>query len=233
VLIAAHFCSQADLKEITMLDLTTEERFVLVALQMTNHATAVGPLQRLTSLPELVLKESALKLEKLGLVQSAIVRHHVVYSSVEACPSPVRSNCQDWISAFRLRPSQLPSPNDHLGAVFASCRAVMLSAAMTGNRGEDFLANLTQLPLEFVDLLVQTMEQSYLWWSDEVWELRRALEKDLSDFTDIIECLDSLSERLWCNFWEEETLNSLQQFHPTQFTSYDPSMGERDPDRHS
>lgn len=88
------------------------------------------------------------------------------------------------------------------------CGIVLLTAVVAGTRDEQYLANLTSLPLPFVKFVCALGVSEHIWWSSWLFQLRQALPKDLEDFEDIRTCLTEVD----LTFWQPEFEPALTLF---------------------
>ena len=103
------------------------------------------------------------------------------YSPLEGIDMPrtTRQRQMELIREFfrrSVRLSLLPE-GDYVADTFVSLGAVVISSALTGNRRPTYLAAFTDLPIDFVALVLILMDQSDLWWDEAYVRLRSLLNK--------------------------------------------------------
>jgi hypothetical protein len=94
-------------------------------------------------------------------------------------PQTTRKRQLDWIREFfRRSPSlSLLPEGDYIADTYVSVGAVVISAALTGNRRPVCLAAFTELPLDFVALVLILLDQSDIWRDEAYVRLVSLLQK--------------------------------------------------------
>jgi hypothetical protein len=205
-----------------MHELTTEERFILVALQRSSRGKTSIALTYVTGMQIELVDRALDKLEDLSLVESILTPGSLVYLPVDVGSEPVFAHYADWLLTFRhyLVESTESSLCD---STFASARLVLLVIVLTRSQNQEHLAKLTSTPLAFVSLVFSMAEMQEIWWSDWVLELRDAIIDRPSDFEDILWLLDQLMEEFSNVCWIPELNELMKMSHSGMLLGADSS----------
>jgi hypothetical protein len=189
--------------------LTTKERFVLVALQLSTHGKTETALLLLTGMPLATVTKALCKLEHLNLVKPASVGYETTYLPVALESKPILQDCQDWLASFR-RQLPLPFPDDDGDIAFASSGIALLAAVLTGSRDAQFLDSITSLPTDFLAQILLMMDKHGLWWSERLLDLQETLRNRSSDLADVGSALDGVMEEFCGACWTPQTGRTLE-----------------------
>jgi hypothetical protein len=195
-----------------MRELTTLERFTLVALQRSNRPMTCETLMSMTMEWREPLEAALDTLTKANLVRSSAEGSRAYYSAVPLSKEPIISAVSDWLHRFYDKtPRWLLVPGDPEENNSACCAWVLLAAVLTGSRDPDFLAHILGLPERFVALVLWIAKNSEFWWCEQVFDLEAALYKNADDFADIQDALRSVMEGFDLDYYSMEEWDHLQK----------------------
>jgi hypothetical protein len=195
--------------------LSTEERFLLFAIQQAGDGLEEFHLSFLTNLETAPTKEALATLKNLKLIEQlsdeAVPRfYQVTFSSAPLFPS-----WQSWLAGFCAEEPP-ECEGDTLGTTFGTVEAVILLALLSGSRDAKVITPLTLLPQLFVDYVLELIGVVEKWCSVELHQLERLLIEARDNHSEIRGCLHSVMELLWDLWWSPEgevQLNRLRARH--------------------
>jgi hypothetical protein len=200
-----------------MYQLTTTERFILVAIQRSNHGLTRTALMHLTAFAPEEVEKAVDTLEAVNFVESVTDENPTYYIPVPLTEAPIFPDYEKRLASFCSVYQQMVE-GDTEATTYACCGVVLLSAVLTGSRDAQFLAQLTSLPLGFVMLVLGMMDRQELWWSEQLFNLQKTLHECELNFADIESALHGVKEEFWNICWRPglgdllETLRARRQF---------------------
>lgn len=203
------------------MDLTVEERLLLLAVQRHPLGVSRACLLRLTGLTADTTHCSLLSLESRGLVRREIAQDQTHYLPDPVTDGPMFPGWEAWLDNFWA----VCSPAirwDTMDATSCSCGAVMITALVSGSADECLIVEATKLPGQFVKLVMLLMATQKVWWTESFHEFRQFLSRRPGDFREV-EChLGDAVEEFWDFCWTpgiEDALHRLREDHQVRAES--------------
>jgi hypothetical protein len=203
--------SQPTTKRNIHLNLTINDRLVFYAVQDTMSGITALSLSRITRLPWNELQSSIAVLQSTGLVAKTDDNESRYYAVPSRSTEPLYGDWESLLSSFwESYPPKID--DDLLGTAYLSCGAVLLTALISGSSDEHLIARTAVLPTEFAMLVLEMAERENVWWCESIYELRRVLEIQPTNFFELEMRLREATEDLWELCWTPEIHNLLQVY---------------------
>jgi hypothetical protein len=195
--------------------LSTEERFVLFAIQQSSDGLDESDLWFLANLKVAPTKKALAALQNLKLVERRSDEGVARYYTATLSSVPLFPGWRSWFADFCTEePPQCEG--DTLGTTFGTVQAVILLALLSGSRDAKLITRFTLLPRLFVDYVLEMIRLVEKWCSVGLHDLERVLNDTRDNHDEIRDCLHSIMERLWSIWWSAERdveINRLRAGH--------------------
>jgi hypothetical protein len=128
---------------------------------------------------------------------------------------PIVGDYCKWLrSFFETFPQYVDG--DSFASTYASVGAVILASVAADCRDVDFLHGLLRLPKQFIALVINVMDATSLWASEQILDLECALRDRADDFAAVEELLHAVKEELWDTYWSED-LGTLLELYRSRY----------------
>lgn len=183
-----------------MSNISNTDRLVLLALQAHASGATAAQLQIITHLRSSALQKSLARLASMNRAISFDDQAGLFFKSVPVSDQPLIPLWENWL-AFYCETGPTSVEGDTRGTLYLSCGVILLTAITGGTRNPEIISRVTNLPPEFVSLVLAMAKTQNIWCLDSILHLQELLCGREIDLDEIEESLRRILEEFWACCW--------------------------------